>query len=180
MKNLILAVFVLSLFLISSCTAVFEEFTLSQNPSDCKKNQYYDASDHKCKKIINECYSDSDCTEPYTCERKEITTSLACRVGEECPKWFHNVCELTEETRRYCEPDSDCVWAFRLDSCCSCPNIYGKDFVNSDNGLVMYETGKDYSSLITVDCSGVYCAPCAPVTELVCINNKCEKKVSES
>jgi len=84
---------------------------------------------------------------------------------------------VSEESKKYCEQDSDCVWAFSLNSCCSCPKIYNKEFVDSNNEFVMYEIGKDYSSLITVDCSGIVCGPCAPMSDLECTNNKCKRKI---
>lgn len=178
-KLLVLLIFIG--ILISGCSEPPLEFIgkklkLSQGPSDCKENQYYDASKGKCLKIINECYANEDCSKYETCVRKAIDTRLACRVGEECPDWYHNVCEITEETKKYCKQNSDCVWAIRPDACCYCPEIYNNDFINFDSELVIYEEGKDYSLFRTADCSRVACAPCAGVSELECVNNQCQRK----
>ncbi len=72
-----------------------------------------------------------------------------------------------------CEQDSDCVWAFRPNECCNCPSIYNEKIVNADRGLVVYEKGKDYSSLRTNKCVDINCATCGPIRELKCVNNKC-------
>lgn len=107
---------------------------------------------------------------------KNCCIDVGCPEGQNCE---NNICKLTEETKKGCEKDSDCVWAFRPNSCCDCPQIYNKKIVDADNELVMYEKGKDYSSLRTIDCTGIQCSPCAPLTEVECVNNQCQKCVGE-
>lgn len=159
-KKLLIILILIGIF-ISGCSEpslelIGKKLKLSQNLSDCKKNQYYDASEHKCKKIINECYTDGDCPGEETCIRKEISTSLACKVGEECPRWYHDVCELTEETKKYCKQDSDCGIQF---TCC-CFEALNKKF------------------MFDVECKeDVLCSPCpwSPDSTLVkCINHQCK------
>jgi len=173
MKLLILFLFIG--VIISGCSdSIFKK---CNSVFDCGKNQYCEAGAFKCKDIINECETDDDCIGYETCEVKGIVTGFVCMAGEECPNVYHNVCKVTEETKKYCEQEFDCVWAFNPNSCCSCPQIYSKEFVNSDDDLMMYDIGKDYSSFRTVDCSGIVCGGCAPMSDLECIKNKCESKI---
>jgi len=149
----LLVLLVLSAVLISGC--FIEKFGY-EAPSDCKENQYYDASVSKCKKIINECYTDEDCPGYKTCERRVIRTHMACKVGEECPTWYHNVCELTEETIKHCDKDSDCGIQF---TCCCFEAL-----------------NKKYITEVTCDMEDVLCSPCPWSEEdasVKCINQQC-------
>jgi len=176
MKLLILLI--LTGALINGCTSSF--LGRCNSVFDCGKNQYCEAGAFKCKDVINECETDDDCTGYETCEVKGIATGWACKEGEECPNVYHNICIVTEETKKYCEQEFDCTWAFYPNSCCSCPKIHNKEFVNSDNRLVIYEDGKDYSSLRTIDCSETICSPCLGISDSECKNNQCEREIISS
>ncbi|MBI2110484.1 hypothetical protein HYT51_01770 [Candidatus Woesearchaeota archaeon] len=84
--------------------------------------------------------------------------------------------------KKYCEQDSDCVWGFRTDTCCSCPKVYNMETVEKDKAIIFYEEGKDYSSVKNLDCSNIWCAPCGPyrwITKLQCLNNECHSCIPE-
>ena len=87
--------------------------------------------------------------------------------------------EITEAEKRYCNQNSDCVWAVEP-SCCWCPEPYNQEIVKKDDRLVLYKKGENYSSFITRDCSGILCSPCAPITELECVNHRCQKCMREN
>ena len=75
-----------------------------------------------------------------------------------------------------CNDDRDCVVAIQLNRCCDCPSVYPKKQVDDDPNLVVYESGKDYSSIMTVDCEGFMCKPCPPPPlGAVCSNNTCQE-----
>ncbi len=80
---------------------------------------------------------------------------------------------LAYQGDRYCEHDSDCVLAIRIDQCCDCPALYTREQVDSDPDLMIYEEGKDYSSLIKVDCTSILCYPCSMPRPVACVDNKC-------
>ena len=174
MIKILLVFILLTGLLINGCTSSF--LGKCNSVFDCGKYRYCEASTFKCKDIINECETNDDCIGYETCEVIRISAGWACKEGEECSNVYHNVCEVTEETKKYCEQEFDCTWAFYPNSCCSCPKIYSKEFVDSNNELVMYEIGKDYSSFRTVDCSGIVCGGCAPMSDLECVNNKCSRQ----
>ena len=78
--------------------------------------------------------------------------------------------ELIEEN--YCEADEDCVIAVNPNGCCHCPIPMNRNVVDIDGDYEIYDENKDYKSLDET-CARVFCAPCAPVSEILCINNKC-------
>ncbi len=84
--------------------------------------------------------------------------------------------QLPMEEDIECNNDSDCVVAIRLDRCCDCPSVYPKKEVEDDPNLVVYESGKDYSAIRTVDCGRIMCTPCPPLPlGAVCSNNTCQE-----
>lgn len=176
MRKIFIIVVLISLILVSGCNisgSTTSELKKCNSILDCDKNQYCEAGVFICKDIVNECEIDDDCIGYETCEIREISTNWACKVGEECPTFYHNICELTIYTIRYCEEDSDCVWAFNSNECCSCPGVYNRNILETEfKELVIYEKGKDYG---TIDCKDVACSPCGPITELGCIDNQCKK-----
>jgi hypothetical protein len=72
-----------------------------------------------------------------------------------------------------CKTDSDCVIAIDISDCCDCPSVYFRKQVDSEPTLMEYESGKDYSSFITADCSKVMCSPCKPAYKAICHNGNC-------
>ncbi len=70
-----------------------------------------------------------------------------------------------------CKVDNDCIIGIRLDTCCSCPQIYSKKDVDRNPNLIVYESGKDYSSLRTVFCGRVLCEPCETIFGVICSNS---------
>lgn len=178
--NKIAIFLVLSLILISGCNISgfsIPELKKCSSIFDCGENQYCQADVHMCKEIVNECETDEGCGGYETCEIREISTGFGCKIDEECPKFYHNVCELTSYTIKYCEEDYDCIWAFNPNECCSCPMVYNRNILKTEfKELVIYEKDKNYPE---IDCKGVSCFPCAPITELKCINNQCIKDIEK-
>lgn len=92
-------------------------------------------------------------------------TGLKCEFAP-CPKTYA------------CQQDSDCVVGIRIDSCCSCPSAYPKSQLEDDKNIVIYEYGKDYSSLIksNEDCRKVACKPCLfpGDADIKCVYGQCK------
>lgn len=53
----------------------------------------------------------------------------------------------------------DEVLGIQINTCCSCPTKISKSLIGKD-GWVLYERGKNYSSLLPKICEGADCAPC--------------------
>lgn len=58
--------------------------------------------------------------------------------------------------------DTASVISINLTSCCPCPNKINKSQVGK-NGWVIYENGKDYTSLLPKECSTIICQSCEPL-----------------
>jgi len=86
-----------------------------------------------------------------------------------------------EEKTYTCTKDSDCVLGMRLDSCCPCPEAFHNDEINSNSNIVIYEEGKNYNELRTVECGKILCKPCAPyhLTNAVCTDSKCQTEYAQ-
>ncbi|MFH0979673.1 MAG: hypothetical protein V1803_01865 [Candidatus Roizmanbacteria bacterium] len=56
------------------------------------------------------------------------------------------------------------ILGIQINTCCSCPTKINKLLVGTD-GWVIYEMGKNYSSLLPKYCEGADCAPCPPLTD---------------
>jgi hypothetical protein len=164
------------LLLSSGC---FEQF-----PTDCRPDQYHDREKMRCKKIVHDCQTDSDCSAFESCVEELIHSSLgvACRVGEKCPDYsrFHNVCRLTDETKLYCEQDSDCVLAITPGECCLCQEIYGRSIVEARADLVIVDYDQDLSAYSPDNCSHLVC-DCFNfiLPPLKCVNGQCQDSFKE-
>jgi len=169
-------ILIFMLFIILGCKkAVYD-------PSDCSDSEFFNERKQQCIKIINECQVDGDCPGLETCETKILTEiAYACKVGEPCPESpskTKKVCKLTEDSKIYCEKDSDCVWAIDTGACCSCPEVTGRRFLESEKDLEIYEEDKDYSSFgKRIKCGRISCEGCAPLSEnsenLKCVSDTC-------
>jgi hypothetical protein len=92
-----------------------------------------------------------------------------CGAGENkcnCPQ------DCKETAGRECVDFSDCVVAVDLGGCCACPKVLPRSKVDGRT-FVVYENGKDYSSMLPKECSNAVCSPCAPVGNAVCLSGKC-------
>jgi len=82
------------------------------------------------------------------------------------------------DPQRSCDENSDCVKAVNKSDCCTftCPSIFNKVTVESDENLFTYELGEDYYSLFNLSRENCTCsyACAAVVTYPVCENNLCK------
>lgn len=118
----------------------------------------------------------SGCNNPFTGCTKE---AKVCPDGSGVGRNPWRLCAFDSCPKTYtCQQDSDCVIGIRIDSCCSCPSAYPKSQLEDDKNIVIYEYGKDYSSLITSDedCRKLACEPCLSPSDadIKCVNNKCK------
>lgn len=116
----------------------------------------------------------SGCAGPLACTKE----AKACPGGGGVGRNPWRLCAFDPCPETYtCQQDSDCVIGIRIDSCCSCPSAYPKSQLEDDKNIVIYEYGKDYSSLIksNEDCRKVACEPCLfPAdADIKCVNNQC-------
>jgi len=92
----------------------------------------------------------------------------SCGPGEDrcsCPQ------DCNGSVVQDCKDSSECVVAVNLANCCACPVVISKNRLGSV--YVVYEQGKDYSSVLSSDCRNVVCSPCAPVGSVACQSGKC-------
>ena len=84
----------------------------------------------------------------------------------------------TKEKTYTCSKDSDCALGIRTDQCCAMPQAFHRDRINADPNIVLYEEGKDYSSLLPANCKNVQCMPLPPFKSIkaICQNNSCKTK----
>ena len=103
------------------------------------------------------------------CTVTSICGDGACGIGENptnCPK------DCGTKGGDECKDSSDCVVAINLNSCCNCPQPVPKTLIDG-KASVVYEKGKDYSSMLSTDCKNVACAPCRSVYGAICYSGKC-------
>lgn len=67
------------------------------------------------------------------------------------------------------------VFGIQINTCCSCPTKIDKSLIGTD-GWVLYEEGKNYSSLLPDECKGADCAPCPPLKETSAKAKECYAK----
>ncbi len=67
------------------------------------------------------------------------------------------------------------VLGFQTTACCSCPTKVSASIIGT-NGWVIYEKGKNYSSLLPDECKRVNCAPCPPLEETSAKAKECYAK----
>ena len=93
----------------------------------------------------------------------------ACGKGE-------NKCNCPQDCKGAagpeCQDSSDCVVAVNLGGCCACPRVLPRTSLDSSK-FVVYESGKDYSSMLPAECKNAVCSPCGPVGSAICQSGKC-------
>jgi hypothetical protein len=99
---------------------------------------------------------------------------LKCGDGT-CGKG-ENKCNCAKDCKglegQECDDSSDCVVAVDLGGCCACPRVLPRTSLDSSK-FVVYERGKDYSSMLPDECRNAVCSPCGPVGRAVCQSGKC-------
>ncbi|MFZ2455246.1 MAG: hypothetical protein WAX07_02045 [Candidatus Altiarchaeia archaeon] len=91
-----------------------------------------------------------------------------CGKGENkcnCPP------DCKDSAGQECVDSFDCVVAVNLGACCACPTVLPKSRL--DGIIVVYESGKDYSSSLPAECKNAVCSPCGPVSGAICKDGKC-------
>ncbi len=68
---------------------------------------------------------------------------------------------LEEETNTLILTEGQVV-GIQTNTCCSCPTVISSSEIGSD-GWILYETDKNYSSLLPDECKRADCAPCPPL-----------------
>ncbi len=107
----------------------------------------------------------------YECSDEEWTDYIT--IFEE----MADSLRFTDDAGTACAKDEDCALGIHLDECCSCPEAFSASEIESNANIVAYESGKDYSSERTVNCSSVYCSVCPTEPSGVsCASNRCQAK----
>lgn len=159
-----LILFIFTLIIINGCENIVMDKTYCLADYDCACGNWKTGG---CA-VGNKAYIDTSKQCPDFC------TGIAANLITKC---IDNKCGLVQkENQKQCKLNSDCVLGVRLDMCCDCPKVYTKEQIEADKNSVIYQLGKDYSELISVDCKNVICEPCELISGVECIRNQCQKQ----